>query len=176
MAADEHDATTRTTTETTNAKAAVKDQNETRVTNVTAAEEQDEETTTNAATNADALGTTKTQTAAIDLLSFGTDDAATATEKKMNMGTVEVTIGPESSQRRMVVETRRVREINREWEERTRGSFEERGMNRFWSTLPQGLKRGASRDVTEEPNTLKEDMCETTDGDRTDGNAERERR
>ena len=30
--------------------------------------------------------------------------------------------------------------------------------------------------MTKELNTLKEEMCETTDGDQTDGNVERERR
>ena len=190
---------TKTTTEIMNVKAAVKEQNETRTTNAMAVEEQDKKETTSGGgaergddderggsggagrgdddeerggggtTNANALGTKKMQTGAIDLLSFRTNDAATATEKP------EVTIRPESSQRQMVIETRPLQEINREWEEKTRGSFEERGMNRFWSTPPQGLKRGVSRDVTEKLNTLK-NQCETTDGDCTDGNAERERK
>ena len=50
---------------------------------------------------------------AINLLSFRTDAAANATEKRMNVGgSLEVTMKPDSSQRRMIVKTRPVRELD----------------------------------------------------------------
>ena len=50
---------------------------------------------------------------AINLLSFRTDASAIAAEKRMNSGgSLEVTMRPENSQRRMVIETRPVREMN----------------------------------------------------------------
>ena len=143
--------------------------NATRSMNVTE-KERDEKMTTNEETNMNATGTVEMQ-GAINLLSFRTDAAAMETEKKMNLGgTLEVMMRPESSQRRMVIETRQVREIDREWEERTKCSFGARGMSRFQATPLRGY------DVTKELNTLKGEMCETTDGDQTDGYVERERR
>ena len=106
-------------------------------TSTAAAKERDEKTTTNEETNMNAMGTMEMQ-GAINLLGFRSGGTSTA-------------------QRRRVVETRSVREINREWEERTKCSFGERGMSRFQATPSRG------HDMTKELNTLKGEMCETTD-------------
>ena len=138
--------------------------------NMAAAKQCDEMTTTNEEANMNAVGHREMQ-GAINLLSFRTDAAATATEKRMNLGgSLEVRMSPESTQRRMVIETRPVREIDREWEERTKCSFGEGEMSRFQATPLQGV--GATKEL----NTLQGEMGEVTEEDRSDGWVERERR
>ena len=119
--------------ETTTSAAAEKQDDKTSAATV---KKRDEKTTMNEETNMNATGTMEMQ-GAINLLSFRLGDASTA-------------------QRRRVVETRSVQEINREWEERTKCGFGERGVSRFRATLLRG------HDMTKELNTLKEEMCETT--------------
>ena len=81
-------------------------------TNTAAAKQCDEITTANEEANVNAVGHVEMQ-GAINLLSFRTDAAAMAAEKRMNLGgSLKVTMRPESSQRRMVIETRPVRELN----------------------------------------------------------------
>ena len=81
-------------------------------TNTAAAKQCDELTTTNEEANMNTVGHVEMQ-GAINLLSFQTDAAAMATEKRMNFGgSLEVTMRPESSQRRVIIETRPVRELN----------------------------------------------------------------
>ena len=80
--------------------------------NIAAAKQCDGMMSMNEEANMNAVGHREVQ-GAINLLSFRTDAAITATEKRMNLGgSLEVTVKPEGSQRRMVIETRPVRELN----------------------------------------------------------------
>ena len=102
-------ATTNEQDETTSVAAVKKWDEET---NTAAAKQFDEITTTNEEADMNAVGHVEMQ-GAINLLSFWTDAAAMAAEKRMNLGgSLKVTMRPESSQRRMVIETRPVRELN----------------------------------------------------------------
>ena len=76
-----------------------------------AAKQCDEMTGTNEEANMNAVGYWEMQ-GAINLVSFRSDAAATLTEERMNLGgSLKVTMKPESPQRRRVIETRPVREI-----------------------------------------------------------------
>ena len=119
-AATRHDEWTWTTT---NAAEAVKHDERTRTTSTGAAEEKHDEKKSTAAaatmdkqdekTNVAAVVGHREAPGAINLLSFRTDAAANATDKRMNLGgSLEVTVKPDSSQRRMIIETRPVRELN----------------------------------------------------------------
>ena len=149
---------------TVSAAAAVKHDERTRTTSTTAAEEEhDEKESTAAAATMDKQDE-KTNVAAVEkwdeemnmnvvghreapeainLLSFRTDAAVNATEKRMNLGgSLEFMVKPESSQRRMIIETRPVRELNtlkREMGETTEGDqtdgWTERELRGDWGHL-----------------------------------------
>ena len=78
------------------------------------------------------VGRNREARGAINLLSFRTDVAVNATEKRMNLGdSLEVTVKPEGSQRRMVIETRPVRELNT-WK-REKGETTEEDQTDGWT-------------------------------------------
>ena len=164
--AAEHDERTRTTnavaaedyderTRTTSTAAAAEDYGErTRTTSTAAAWEKHDEKKKNTATAATLVKQDEKTNVAADMghreapgainpLSFRTDAAANATEKRMNLGgSLEVAMKPDNSQRRMIIKTRPVRELDTlkgEMGETTEGDqtdgWTEREMRGDWGHL-----------------------------------------